>query len=165
MNNRFGGRIQVGFDDSFVATKKLDEEPVQHSESTTQKGVIFDNWRNAKNRLSQAQSEEKQARNNVMEWVKEEIKEGTNRFSTNHFTLKIAHAPKYKVDSSDLGALNSAMQAISQITGAEVASQLLSWSPTLNKKVYDNLPDNAKQIIGAFLTMTYSDTFSIEDKA
>lgn len=145
--------MQVGFN-----------EPIEHSDSTTQKGVVFDNWRHAKNALAKAQADEKQARSNVMEWVKDEIKDGTNRFSTNHFTLKIAHAPRYKVDSSDLNALNSAMQAISQICGQEVAMQLLSWSPTLNKKVYDDLPDMAKQIINAFITMTYADTLSIEDK-
>ena len=149
-----------GFDTPTQTGFEATDTPI--IESVTAKGVVLDNWRHSKEKLAQAQSEEKQARSNVMEYIKSELKEGTNRFSTNHFTLKVAHAPKYTVAKDDLAALNAAMQTIAQICGNEVAGQLLSWLPSLNKKVYDTLPDNAKQIIGAFLTMTYADTFTVD---
>lgn len=146
--------LQVGFND------EVEAEEVQ---STRAKGVVLDNWRHAKNELSEAQLKEKEARSNVMAYIKEEIKDGTNCFKTNHYTLKVAHSQKYSVAKDDLQALNGALQAIANICGNETAGQLLSWSPSLNKRVYHTLPAEAKAVIDPFLTLIYTDTFSIEE--
>lgn len=148
--------LEVGFKDEI----EVEAEEVQ---STRAKGVVLDNWRHAKNELSEAQLKEKEARSNVMAYIKEEIKDGTNRFKTNHYTLKVAHSQKYSVAKDDLQALNGALQAIANICGNEVAGQLLTWSPSLNKRVYDTLPAEAKAVIDPFLTLAYTDTFSIEN--
>ena len=140
-----------------------DMPPAEEVQSTRAKGVVLDNWRHAKNELSEAQAKEKEAKANVMAYIKTELQDGTNRFKTDHYTLKVAHAQKYTVAKDDLGALNGALQAIANICGADVAGQLLSWSPTLNKRVYDSLPQEAKTFLDPFITMTYTDTFSIEE--
>ena len=75
----------------------------------------------------------------------------------------MAHSQKYSVAKDDLQALNGAMATIANICGNETAGQLLTWSPSLNKRVYDTLPAEAKAVIDPFLTLTYTDTFSIED--
>ena len=149
----------LGFD---TPTNAGFETNTQNIDSVKAKGVVLDNWRHTKEKLAQAQSEEKEARSNVMEYIKSELQEGTNRFSTNHFTLKVVHSPKYAVAKDDLAALNTAMRTIAEICGSEIAGQLLNWSPSLNKRAYDMLPDNAKQFIAPFLTMTYADTFTVD---
>lgn len=131
--------------------------------STQATGVVLDNWRNAKLALEEAKKIEKEAKDAVMAHIQSEIKDGVNRFKTNHYALKVNHSIKYSVNKTDLNSLNTALQSVANIEGADVAMALVQWSPTLSKKVYDSLSEQAKAFINPFLTSTYYDTFSIEE--
>ena len=160
-NFGFGAAPATGF--GFSRTQVQSE--VAHDEnfeSTQATGVVLDNWRHAKDQLTKAQAEEKKAKAVVMNYIESSLKEGTNRFKTNKFTLKVAHAAKYSVAKDNLSGLNAAMQKIAESCGNEVASQLITWSPSLNKKAYESLPEYAKSLIDEFITLTYSDTLTIE---
>lgn len=162
---------QVGFGNT---TKPTDEdvlpvkskvEPKLQFRSETATGVILDNWRRAKVAYDEAKARLDESKSNVIQHIGQHIDVGTTRFATNHFVLKTTQSTKYDVDGSDINAINQALNIIAGICGGEVAGSLLKWKPSLNTKVYEKLPPDAKAEIDRFITMSYgSPTLSIEDK-
>lgn len=148
--------MQVGFDSP-------QQEQAQAVDSVTATGVILDNWRHAKEDYDKAKARLDECKGYVIEHIGSQINVGTTRFQTNFFTLKTSVSKQYKVNAEDMNALNQALNVIANICGGEVAGSLLSWKPTLNTRVYDSLPHNAKQEIDKFISLSYGQpTFSIE---
>lgn len=138
-------------------------EPKASFDSITATGVVLDNFRHAKQNYDVAKKALDEAKGNVMAHIGEQISVGTNRFATNHFTLKTLVSKKYDVDASDMQGLNQALSVIANLCGADVASSLIKWKPSLDSKVYENLPDEAKAQLDKFITLSYgSPTLSIE---
>ncbi len=68
------------------------------------------------------------------------------------------------MDGSDPQELNKALNAIAFLYGADVASSVIKWKPSLNVKVYEKLSDDAKAELDRFITLSYSSaTLSIEE--
>lgn len=133
-------------------------------DSTTACGVVLDNWRNAKVTYDQAKNALSEAKNSVLQYVGDQVDIGTSRFATNHFILKTTKTEKIEVNAPDLNRLNVALTEIATMCGADVASQVISWKPTLNKKVFDSMPLQAQEKLNEFLTLSYSTpTLSIEE--
>lgn len=152
--------MQVGFGDSKPA-KNVKEE----FNSSGATGVVLDNWRRNKVAYDEAKARLDESKENVISHLQGKIDVGTNRFATNHFVLKTTMNVKYDVDSSDMNRLNILLNNIALKCGAEVASNLLKWKPSLNVKVYDSLPDDVKQELNSVITMSYSSpTLYIEEK-
>lgn len=131
--------------------------------STSATGVVLDNWRAAKVKLDAAKKEESDARDLVVNHVSNDVNEGVNRFSTDKFVLKVTRSPRYKVDGSNREMLGQCLNAIYQMCGGNVANNLIKWQPTLDKRTYDELPQEAKDLINPFLTLTFTDTFGVEE--
>ena len=133
-------------------------------DSKTATGVVLDNFRHAKQNYDVAKKDLDEAKGNVIAHIGTQISVGTNRFATNHFTLKTSVSKKYDVDASDMQGLNQALTVIAGLCGAEVASSLIKWKPSLDSKVYEQLSDEAKAQLDRFITLSYgSPTLSIEE--
>ena len=133
-------------------------------ESVTATGVVLDTFRHAKQNYNVAKKALDEAKGNVIAHIGKEITVGTNRFATNHFTLKTSVSKKYDVDASDMQGLNQALTVIAGLCGSEVASSLITWKPSLDSKVYEQLSDDAKAQLDRFITLSYgSPTLSIEE--
>lgn len=162
---------QVGFGNT---TKPTDEdvlptkskiEPKLAFRSVSATGVILDNWKHAKVQYDEAKARLDECKSNVIQHIGEHIDVGTTRFATNHFVLKTTQSIKYDVDGSDINAINQSLNIIAGICGGEVAGSLLKWKPSLNTKVYEQLPPDAKGEIDKFITMSYNTpTLNIEEK-
>ena len=68
-------------------------------DSKTATGVVLDNFRHAKQNYDVAKKDLDEAKGNVIAHIGKEISVGTNRFATNHFTLKTSVSKKYDVDA------------------------------------------------------------------
>lgn len=132
-------------------------------ESVSATGVVLDNFRHAKEEYDTSKKRLDECKGLVIQHIGEQISVGTNRFATNHYVLKTSVSKKYEVDAKDKNNLNQALHQIAVIEGGEVAGSLLTWKPSLNTKVYDNLSPQAKEIINNFITMSYSSpTLTVE---
>lgn len=126
-------------------------------------GVVLNNYRAAKQALQEAQEAERKAKENVLNHIKERMHTGTNRFKTDFYTLKVVNQPTYSIDTTNMQHLQQCMQWVQQCCGDEVASTLLNWKPSLNKKVYDSLPVQVQQVFNQFVVMKISQTFTLEE--
>lgn len=157
--------MQVGFDT--VPTQshsKSKVEPKMAFPSKNSTGVVLDNWRHAKIAYDEAKARLDDSRGSVLEYLAGQIDVGTTRFATDFFVLKTSQSRKFEVNGSDMNLLNQALTVIAGLCGNEVAGGLLTWKPSLNTKIYDSLPDEAKAEIDKFITMSYtSPTLSIEE--
>lgn len=131
--------------------------------STSASGVTLDSWRTAKVKLEEAKAREKELRSHVELIVRDTVNQGVNRYGTDYFVLKLTRSPKYTVDGSNLQMLNQALGTIYQMCGGEVANSLIKWTPTLDKKTYDALPDEARAIIDPYLTLTFVDSYKVDE--
>lgn len=146
-------------------TTKEKIAPKATFDSVTATGVVLDNFRHAKVNYDTAKKALDEAKGAVMSHIGEQISVGTNRFATNHFTLKATVSKKYDVDASDMQGLNQALTFIAGLCGGDVAGSVLKWKPSLDTKVYESLPDDAKAQLDRFITLSYgSPTFSVEGK-
>lgn len=137
--------------------------PKASFESGTATGVVLDNFRHAKQNYDEAKKVLDEAKGVVLQHIGEQISVGTNRFATTHFTLKTTVSKKYDVDASDMQGLNQALTVIANMCSGDVAGSVLNWKPSLNSKVYENLPDEAKAQLDPFVTLSYgSPTLSVE---
>ena len=144
--------------------RKLKGKIKAEFKSVTATGVVLDNWKNAKSEYDLAKAKLDECKDAIVQHIGKDFSVGTNRFATDHFVLKANVNTNYTVDCSDLQMLNGALINISDICGEEVAQELLTWKPTLNKKVYADLPVEAKAFIDGFLTLKYNaPTFSAEE--
>lgn len=142
--------------------KKLDVKTTFQSITAT--GVVLDNFKNAKTKYDEAKAKLDECKSYVIQHIGEQIDVGTTRFATNHFVLKTTKGKKYDVNADDMQALNTSLNIIAGLCGANVASSLIVWKPSLNTKVYDNLPDDAKAEIDKFITLSYgSPSLSVEE--
>lgn len=133
-------------------------------DSKTATGVVLDNFRHAKQNYDVAKKHLDEAKGNVIAHIGTQISVGTNRFATNHFTLKTSVSKKYDVDASDMQGLNQALTVIAGLCGGDVAGSLIKWKPSLDSKVYEKLSDEAKAQLDRFITLSYgSPTLSIEE--
>lgn len=133
-------------------------------DSKTATGVVLDNFRHAKQNYDVAKKDLDEAKGNVIAHIGTQISVGTNRFATNHFTLKTSVSKKYDVDASDMQGLNQALTVIAGLCGGDVAGSLIKWKPSLDSKVYEKLSDEAKAQLDRFITLSYSSpTLSIEE--
>lgn len=147
-----------------TTTAKQKIAPKATFDSTTATGVVLDNFRHAKEQFDIAKKALDEAKGNVITHIGEQMSVGTNRFATNHFTLKTSISKKYEVDGSDPQELNKALNAIAFLYGADVASSVIKWKPSLDVKVYEKLSDDAKAQLDRFITLSYSSaTLSIEE--
>lgn len=133
-------------------------------DSKTATGVVLDNFRHAKQNYDVAKKDLDEAKGNVIAHIGTQISVGTNRFATNHFTLKTSVSKKYDVDASDMQGLNQALTVIAGLCGGDVAGSLIKWKPSLDSKVYEKLSDEAKAQLDRFITLSYgSPTLFIEE--
>lgn len=158
----FGNTTQPSEADVLPATSKIEPKMVFRSQGST--GVVLDNWKHAKLEYDKAKARLDESKATVIQHIGEHIDVGTTRFATNHFVLKTTQSKKYDVDGNDINAINQALNVIAGLCGAEIAGSLLKWKPSLNTKVYEQLPADAKAEIDRFVTLSYgSPTLSIEE--
>lgn len=149
--------MQVGFDTvPTQSPSKSKVEPKMAFPSQNSTGVVLDNWRQAKIAYDEAKSRLDESKTNVLQHLAEEIDVGTTRFATDFYVLKTTQSRKFEINASDMNLLNQALTVIAGLCGNEVAGSLLTWKPSLNTKVYDSLPNEAKSEIDKFITMSYT---------
>ena len=152
-------KTDVQNEQSFKSEKKIDG----HFENKTASGVVLNNYKVAKEELKAAQEKEKELKTIVLQHVGE-LHEGTNRFTTNFYALKITKTPTLSIVAPDMNYFGQCLQWIDQCVGAGVSAQLVTWKPSLNKKVYDELPEEIRKVFNQFVELKYnSPTFTLED--
>lgn len=155
----------VGFGNPVAEpTTKAKIQPKATFENQSATGVVLNNWKHAKAEYDQAKARLDECKGYVLQHIEELIDVGTTRISTGFFVLKTSKTAKYTVDNSDMQALNNSLTMIANLCGGDVAGSLLNWKPTLNVKVYEQLPPQAKAEIDKFVTMSYgSPTLAMEE--
>lgn len=120
-------------------------------------------WQKAKRELDTVKKLESELRKAVITECFPQAKTGEPVDGTttlelgNDYQLKAAFKLSYKLDNKN----NAVKEALSQLTslmenGPEVVEKLVTWEPKLNKKVYDNLNTDCKNIFDNVVTVTQS---------
>ena len=137
-------------------TQPLTSESTTDVRSETAFGVVLDNYARAKAQADEAKAQADEAKSAVLNWVQDQLQDGTNKFDTKFHSLKVVRSPTYSVTADDFQAMNATLQQIANMHGGEVASKLIQWKPSLDKRTYESLSNEAKALIDPFITMKYN---------
>lgn len=127
-------------------------------ENTETRDRLIRQWLQAKQSLTQAQTAELTARNNLVAFYVGDHtdKSGTENFDLgNGYGLKFEFAQNHTVPSAHGGAaVKSVMERLRQMgrEGELIAARVFRWKPELAKSEYDQLSPTAKRIVNAVVT-------------
>jgi len=113
---------------------------------------LVSRWERAKAALDAAKKLESALREEIVAAYFQQNSTGTHHFDTpDGRDLVCVKKLNYKLDKD---TTHAAQQEIAVLIGPELTGRLVNWKPDLSLLEYNKLPDMARQIIDAALTIT-----------